>query len=160
MLKITKNQTKSIRMMFNWPLRLNNSLSGAPTVGPMLDVSLPQLGIDRITAKVDTGAFSGSLHAQDIQESKEDGKRQLRFRPYGSVHGVVTVDKYHRRTVKSSNGQRSDRFAFNTAVVVEGKTYPITITLSDRSAMKYQMLIGRNFLETHGFIVDVSKNNL
>jgi len=145
-------------MNFDW-LSKNNDET-VPTVGSIMDVSIPQLGISKIVAKVDTGAFSGSLHAQDIKEFKGEGrKRQLQFRPYGSMHGLVSVEKYHRRSVKSSNGQATDRFAFNTDIVIEGKHYPMTITLSDRSTMRYQMLIGRKFLKTHGFLVDVSLDN-
>ncbi len=145
-------------MKFDW---LNSSRhQTALTVGRVLDVSLPELGIPIITAKVDTGAFSGSLHAHDIRVVKTtDNTRQLQFKPYGSKREVVTIDKYHRRNVKSSNGVAVDRYAFETTIEILGRDYPIVISLSDRSSMRYQMLIGRKFLKTHGILVDVSLNN-
>lgn len=128
------------------------------TVGMLLQVSLPLLGVKSLTAKVDTGAFSGSLHATDIQEIEINNKKCLQFIPHGKKTAVC-VDNFHSRTIKSSNGHRSLRYAIETEVLIMGKRYPLTITLSDRASMKYPMLIGRKFLRTHGFLVDVSINN-
>ena len=145
-------------MKFDW---LNSSKHQTVlTVGRVLTVGLPELGITELAAKVDTGAFSGSLHAYDIREvTTADGTPQLQFKPADKNHEVVSISIYHRRNVKSSNGQISDRYAFETMIEIMGQQYPITISLSDRSSMKYQMLIGRKFLKTHGFLVDVSLNN-
>lgn len=128
------------------------------TVGMLLQVSLPLLDVKSLTAKVDTGAFSGSLHAADIKEIDSGSTKLLQFTPHGKS-SPVTVEKFHSRTIKSSNGHRSLRYAIETEVLIMGKRYPITITLSDRASMKYPMLIGRKFLRTHGFLVDVSINN-
>ena len=128
------------------------------TVGTLLHVDLPVLAVQNMVAKVDTGAFSGSLHATDIQEIKSGKTKQLQFVPHGKTT-PVKFDSFHRRQIKSSNGQVSNRYAIDTDIVILGDSYPITITLSDRSSMKYPMLIGRNFLQTHGFLVDVSINN-
>lgn len=144
-------------MIFAWTLK---NKSGAPqVVGPVLDVSIPSLGISSVEAKVDTGAFSGALHAVEIKEIKTaEGTKLLQFKPYGSTHELVTVETYHKRYVKSSNGQTARRYAFETEVVILGRRYPMIITLSNRSSMKYQMLVGRKFLRTNGFLVDVSMN--
>lgn len=129
------------------------------TVGRVLSVGLPELGIDMLTAKVDTGAFSGSLHATKIHEIGTGKHKQLQFVPLGGTNKPVVVDTYHRRSVKSSNGQVSQRYAFQTSILIMGQSYPIVISLTDRSSMKFQMLIGRKFLQTHGFLVDVSLIN-
>lgn len=128
------------------------------TVGMLLQVNLPLLGVKSLTAKVDTGAFSGSLHATKIKEIETNNAKLLQFTPHGKS-SPVTADKFHSRIVKSSNGQRSLRYAIETDVIIMGRSYPITITLSNRDSMKYPMLIGRKFLRTHGFLVDVSINN-
>ena len=130
------------------------------TVGPVLDVDLPLFGIDNLPAKVDTGAFSGALHATKIREVVgDDGKIYLRFLPLGSHDHTLEVASFHRRRVKSSNGIVARRYAIDTDVRILGQTYPITITLTNRGSMKYQMLIGRRFLQVHGFLVDVSHEN-
>lgn len=127
------------------------------TVGSVLQVDLPLLGIEGLQAKVDTGAFSGALHATRVREVKDkDGRKHLRFQPLGSRDHTIEVDTYHKRKVKSSNGLVSTRYAIDTEVDILGQRYAITLTLTNRKAMKYQMLVGRNFLRLHGFLVDVS----
>ena len=143
-------------MTLNWT-KLKKTKS-PKIVGTLLQVNLPKIGVKGLIAKVDTGAYSGSLHADDIKEVVTGKAKQLQFTPHDKSTSVI-VDNYHSRTVKSSNGHRSTRYAIETEVEIIGKRYPITITLSDRSSMKYPMLIGRKFLRTHGFLVDVSINN-
>jgi hypothetical protein len=129
------------------------------TVGRRLIVDLPLLGMEAVEAKVDTGAFSGALHATRIREIvDQQGTRHLRFAPLGSSDHTLEVASFHRRRVKSSNGLVSVRYAIDTEVEILGTAYPITVTLADRSLMKSPMLIGRNFLRLHGFLVDVNHN--
>lgn len=130
------------------------------TIGRLLKVRLPLLGIEKLQAKVDTGAFSGALHATNIREiTDKHGKKQLSFALLGDASHAVQTENYHKRRVKSSNGQAANRYAIDTEIEIFGERYPITLTLANRSAMKYQMLIGRNFLRRHGFLVDVNWNN-
>ena len=145
-------------MQFTWSSF--KKAKSARTVGAKLLVDLPLLGIKEVIAKVDTGAFSGALHATAIKEVEDDkGQKQLRFNPLGSSDHTIEVDSYHKRRVKSSNGVVSNRYAIDTEVSFYGKTYPITLTLADRSAMKRPVLIGRNFLRIHGFLIDVNHKN-
>ena len=142
-------------MKFTWSSF--KKAEAAKTVGSVLPVDLPLLGIEALAAKVDTGAFSGALHATSMREIVDNkGVKHLRFSPLGSPGHTIEIDSYHKRRVKSSNGLISTRYAIDTEVRILGQTYPITITLTDRQAMKYQMLIGRNFLRLHGFLVDVT----
>lgn len=146
-------------MKFTWSQF--KKVSTPKTVGRLLQLDLPLLGIEAIVAKVDTGAFSGALHATRIREVQDKlGNKRLRFCPLGSSDHTIEVATYHRRKVKSSNGMETLRYAIDTEVRIQGQTYPIAITLTDRSPMKRQMLIGRNFLRIHGFLVDVSQHNL
>lgn len=132
----------------------------AKTIGRVLNVDLPLLGIEALPAKIDTGAFSGALHATKIREViDKQGLKHLRFSPIGSPAHTIQIDTYHKRRVKSSNGVVSARYAIDTEVSILGRTYPIILTLTDRRVMKYQMLIGRNFLRLHGFLVDVNRQH-
>ena len=127
----------------------------ARTIGPKLIVDLPLLGIEAVTAKVDTGAFNGSLHATKMCEVGNG--RRLQFSPLGSSDHIIEIDNYHKRRVKSSNGLISIRYAVDTEVEILGLVYPITLTLTNREPMRHQMLIGRKFLRLHGFLVDVNQ---
>jgi hypothetical protein len=130
------------------------------TIGHYITVDLPGLGIEDVRAKVDTGAYSGALHATRLREvTDKQGGRHLRFSPLGSPDHTIEVDSYHRRRVKSSNGIISTRYAIDTDVNIAGQVYPITLTLTNRGSMKFPMLLGRNFLRIHGFLIDVGQNS-
>lgn len=142
-------------MKFTWTTF--KKAQAAKTIGRVLQVDLPLLGIEALTAKVDTGAFNGALHANRIREVVDkQGQAQLRFSPLGSPGHTIEIDSYHKRRVKSSNGLATSRYAIDTEVTILGQTYPITLTLTNRNDMRYQMLVGRKFLRLHGFLVDVN----
>lgn len=145
-------------MKFTWTSF--KKAEAAKTVGSLLRLDLPLLGIEALTAKVDTGAFSGALHASRMREvTDKQGTKHLRFSPLGSAGHTIEIDAYHKRRVKSSNGLMAIRYAIDTEVSILGEIYPITLTLTNRASMKYQMLIGRNFLRLHGFLVDVNRKS-
>lgn len=143
-------------MKFTWTSF--KKAEAAKTIGPVLPVDLPLLGIEGVKAKVDTGAFNGALHATKMREiADQQGGRHLRFSPLGSSDHTIEIDSYHKRRVKSSNGMVSNRYAIDTEVAILGQVYPITLTLTNRVSMRHQMLIGRKFLRLHGFLVDVNQ---
>jgi hypothetical protein len=103
-------------------------------------VRLPQLGIGLITAKVDTGARSAALHAEDIEIH---GSR-VRFRVSinGRHHHCEMSLAGHRR-VKSTSGHSEARAVIETDVVVGHHRFPAEITLTNRTDMGVPMLLGR-----------------
>ena len=117
-------------------------------------VDFPLFGVKGAVAKIDTGAYTGALHATNIVRTKVDGKKQLHFTPHRGK--PTTVTDFRVTTVKSSDGVDAQRYVVSTVVTIRGKDYPISITLSDRSGMKRKVLIGRRFLRQQGFMVDVS----
>ena len=128
-----------------------------PVLGAFEVIGLPEFGIDDMVAKIDTGAYSGAVHCEVIEEIDIDGKKKLRFIPTEDHQPHVT-DRYARTMVRSSNGLQSERFLIDTEIVIKGQSYPITIGLSNRSEMRYDMLIGRRFLRENGMLVDVRIN--
>ena len=142
-------------MKFTWSTF--RKAESAKTIGHQIVVDLPLLGIQSVPAKVDTGAFTGALHVTNVRElHNKKGETCLRFSPLGSKNHTIQVNTYHKRKVKSSNGQVSARYTIDTSVEILGETYPITITLTNRKHMKYPMLIGRNLLRIHGFLIDLN----
>lgn len=126
-------------------------------IGSFEKVSFPDFGIIDVIAKVDTGATSGSLHATHIKEvTLPTGEKAVRFRPYGAKPSV-TVSSYKYKQVRSSNGESAMRFVIPTSIIIKGVYYPIEVSLADRTLMKKGVLIGRRFLRSHGFVVDVKK---
>ncbi|MEX0881332.1 MAG: RimK/LysX family protein [Candidatus Saccharimonadales bacterium] len=127
------------------------------TIGAFAKVSFPDLGIYNTIAKVDTGALSGALHATNIVVVKlPTGERALKFTPYGQKK-PARLTAYRRKKVRSSNGALEWRYVIRTTIVIRDVSYPINITLADRSQMMKAVIIGRRFLRRHGFLVDPKK---
>lgn len=122
-------------------------------IGSEIKVIFPEFENLHIAAKVDTGAYSGSLSCQDTYIKEEDGLQKLFFKPTGTDK-FYSRNTYHVIAVKSSNGQKEQRYSILTKVTIQGETYPIRITLANRANMKYPVLIGRRFLKSHKFIID------
>lgn len=104
----------------------------------------------KIIAKTDTGADTSSIHAENIRTDGETIHFEIEGHP-------VTLDKYFTKNVRSSNGELQERHYVTLPIYIGGKRYMLKTTLSDRSAMKHPMLIGRRFLREHKQMVDVSR---
>lgn len=125
----------------------------AKTIGILEKVIFPQFHDATTTAKIDTGAYSGALHCTKIEERDAKGGKQLVFSPLESA-GECIYDEYWTKHVRSSNGERQERYFITTEIVIDGQIYEIMLSLTDRSDMKYQVLIGRRFLRENHFIID------
>lgn len=128
-------------------------------IGAFERVSFPEFKIENVTAKIDTGAYTGALHCTKIQEVETDHGIVLQFSPFDHPEIVQSTENYMIRHVKSSNGGRQKRYFIDTEIEIEGKVFPILLSLADRSEMKWPVLIGRRFLRTHGLVVDVTRIN-
>lgn len=112
-------------------------------------VALPELGINKIKAKVDTGARTSALHAFSLRPFKEDGKDKMTFdiHPLQNNIDVIvtcTADIIDKRWVSDSGGHREERYVITTPIFIGGKTWPIEITLTERDSMLFRMLLGRS----------------
>lgn len=127
-------------------------------------VSLPQLGIPEIKAKIDTGARSSALHAFAIETFRLDGKEMVHFKvhPYqrDTERTIITeAELLDYRTVRSSNGKTQLRPVIETVVQLGEKQWSIELTLTNRDAMGFRMLLGRQALRKI-WLVDSGKSFL
>ena len=111
-------------------------------------VSLPQLGIDRIKAKVDTGARTSALHGFEIEPFEEHGVQRVRFRIHPiqrDTHTVLecTADVIDRRKVRDSGGHQEMRWVIRSDIVIGEHRWPAELTLTSRDDMLFRMLLGR-----------------
>lgn len=114
----------------------------------------PELRFLNIDIKVDTGAYTSSIHCTNIAE--EDGAIVATFLdPMHPKYNDVKMyfEDYEITTVRSSNGMIEKRYEVQSIIRLFKKDYKITLTLSDRIAMRYPVLLGRKFLSKK-FIVD------
>lgn len=139
---------------------MNITLQPHTTIGSFECVSLPELKIHDTIAKVDTGAYSGAVHCSSIRliKRKSDGVNVVRFVPSDNHHHIIETEHYSIVDVKSSNGHRAKRYLIETEMILQGKSYPVTIGLSNRSSMHREVLIGRRFLRDNNILVDVRIN--
>jgi hypothetical protein len=134
------------------------------TIGRIDKVDLLELSLLNISVKVDTGAFTSTIHSHHIKEVIMDGEKQIEFQLLDPSHPkykdvLFKTKRYKKRSVKNSFGKSEQRFVIETTIVLFGEEYPIELSLSERSDMKYPILIGRKLLNKR-FIVDTSKQNL
>lgn len=127
-------------------------------------VSLPELGIDAVKVKIDTGARSSALHAFDVETFHRRGKTMIRFKVHPqqrdsrtTVSAVAELLEYRR--VKSSGGHETLRPVVLTVVQLLGQSWPIELTLVSRDAMGFRMLLGRQAVRGR-FLVDPGKSYL
>lgn len=133
-------------------------------IGRLEKVHLPEWGLEDIDAKVDTGAYSSSLHCHHIHLVDGSEGKKVRFNLLDPDHPAYNerlfeLDVHDRREVKSSNGIAEERVFVKTKIRIGNDVYDIELSLADRSEMKYPLLLGRKFLRER-FLVDVSKTNL
>ncbi|MBF8149784.1 ATP-dependent zinc protease [Winogradskyella sp. F6397] len=122
-------------------------------------VDFPELKLNTIDVKIDTGAYTSAIHCSKIRE--ENDKLYCIFESKGHPNfksEEVVFNTYTYTDVKSSNGYKENRYKIKTTVVFFGKSYKINLTLSTRDDMKFPVLIGRQFLKNK-FLVDVDLKN-
>jgi hypothetical protein len=130
-------------------------------IGRVDKADFPQLHLENIDIKIDTGAYTSSIHCHHIKETSVDGEPRIEFQLFDPSHAeynnkTFSVKEYEKKTVKNSFGQTEDRYVFKTVITLFDRTYPIDLSLSERSEMKYPVLIGRKLLNRR-FLVNTAR---
>ncbi|WP_424934057.1 30S ribosomal protein S6--L-glutamate ligase [Amaricoccus macauensis] len=125
-------------------------------------VSLPDLGLPAIKAKVDTGAKTPALHASVIEPFGPADNPQVRFMLQPNPDNpdleiTCSAPVIDRRYVTSSNGDSEQRYVISTHIKIADRTWPIEVTLTDRSSMAYRMLLGRSAIDSD-MVVDPNRS--
>lgn len=123
-------------------------------------VDLPGLGLTDIHAKVDTGAYTCSLHCS----SAEVVNGKLEFVLFDEEHPEFTgmkfsFKKFDQREIKNSFGEAELRFVIKTKIKIHDHLIRAEFSLSNRGNLKFPVLLGRKILR-HRFLIDVTKKDL
>ena len=110
--------------------------------------SLPGLGLPAIKARVDSGAATSSLHAFNIVCFHRDGELWISFEvhPLQKDRSVVVRHEapvLEQRGVRNTSGISETRYVIREELVLGEQRWPIELTLTNRDAMGYRMLLGR-----------------
>lgn len=140
-----------------------SSESDKIVIGRVERVDLPRFGLYGLEAKIDTGARTSSIHCADVRVEAEDddGLRHISFTLLDPEHPDYNGRRFRARrvdtrTVRSSNGEEQERHVIAAEIVIAGRAIRTELTLADREAMNYPVLVGRRLL--HGtFVVDVAR---
>ena len=132
------------------------------TIGWRERVELLDFDDSVIKAKMDTGARTSSLHATHISESEESGVKYVAFRLKTNINNkkkykFFKCELKEWRIIKNSGGDEEYRPVVRTKVKIGKKIMAIEITLTQRSRMSYDMLIGRTALRKK-FLIDSGKS--
>ena len=134
------------------------------TVGRIEKVDFPDLVLSGIEAKIDTGAYTSSIHCESVKAIIKDGQEYVTFTLLDAHHPLFHKKKFTlplkaEKLIKNSFGQAESRYVIQTKVVLFEEIFDIELSLADRSQMDYPVLLGRKLLKKR-FIVDVSRINL
>ena len=110
--------------------------------------ALPQLKVPAIKVRVDSGAKTSALHAEQITPFEKEGEKWIRFIVHPiqrNTKGAIECEAkiIDKRIVKSSTGTRESRYVINTEISLGDQVWTIELTLTNRDSMGYRMLLGR-----------------
>src|SRR5690606_18014154 len=105
----------------------------------------------RLTARIDSGATTTSIHATQVQLFERDGKRWVRFHADNGRGKDVTLElpRVRRVLIKGEGTNLEERQVVMIEVQIGSLRQKIEATLSDRDNYHFPLLIGRNFLRNH-----------
>jgi hypothetical protein len=114
----------------------------------------------RMRARIDSGAASSSIHAENVVEKVNDGKTYVQFATVDDEGKVYLLFKEVVKTIKvrSASGLKR-RYVVKMKVILGGKEHEINVNLIDREEMTYKFLVGRNLLMGR-YIIDVSQSRI
>lgn len=126
-------------------------------------ISLPELGLRDFAVKVDTGAKTTALHAEDIETFQREGEKWVRFKSPaipGTAPRVCEFPIFTKRDITNTSGTPETRLVIRTPLVLAGRKWKIDISLTDRGNMLFPLILGRRALRHKDIVVHPGKSYL
>ena len=135
------------------------------TIGYKDFVDFPVLKCRNVACKIDTGAYTSSIHCNQIKIIVDENKQEwLSFHLLDISHPAYNktefrTSSFKTKAVRSSNGEQEIRFLIVAVLRLFGRSFEAEFTLADRGDMRFPVLLGRKLLKKR-FIVDTARINL
>lgn len=126
-------------------------------------ISLPELGLLEFAIKVDTGAKTTALHADDIETFYKEDQKWVRFRRpdiAGMPSRVCEFPVFTKRDITNTSGTPETRIVIRTPMILAGRKWKIDISLTDRGTMRFPLILGRRALRHHNIAVHAGESYL
>jgi len=113
-------------------------------------LALPELGIQHIKCKIDTGARTSTIHADFIQADTASGIVRFGIPSNNNTTSAQIIceeEIVDQRKITDSGGHPEIRYVIRTPVTIAENSWPIEITLTNRDNMRFKMLLGRTAMK-------------
>lgn len=117
-------------------------------------LDFPELGIFQIEGKIDTGAYTSSIHCENIILANENEKEVLYVTLDLQGGKTLRFEEFKKKKIKNSFGEMEERYVIKTVFHIGRKSIRSIISLSNRDNMRFPVLIGRRLLKGK-FLIDV-----
>jgi len=133
-------------------------------IGRLESINIINLGLSGITAKIDSGAYRGSIHSTDIREEEENGRKVLKFKIFDENHPeyedkTYSFDDYKVSKFRGTEVDYHDRYVIPVTLEISGRKIEAELSLADRKDLRYPVLLGRRALKKQ-FLIDVDQKNI
>jgi hypothetical protein len=130
-------------------------------IGWRENVSLPELGIENLPAKIDTGARTSALHAVNCRIVRRDGRDLVEFAVSicnKTSSAIVAAPLIGEREIKNTSGLPERRLIIQTTLHLGSRHRLIEVSLADRERMGFELILGRSALRKLGTLVDPGRS--
>lgn len=130
-------------------------------IGRLERISLPEFNIYNVEAKIDTGAYNGSIHVSNIEEIMDGDVLILKFTLLDEEHPeyngkVFETRSFQKKVVRNSSGSTDVRYLIPVRLILKNREFDVKLGLSNRKDMRYPVLIGRKIIKKH-FVIDAAR---
>ena len=135
----------------------------AATIGWREMVALPDLGIARLKAKIDTGARTSALHAVELAPFVRDGAGWIAFTvPLTGTRRRLRSEApvVDQRPIRNTSGVAEARFVIETMLVLGRRHWLIEVSLANREEMEFDLILGRTAIRRHRLLVHPGRSFL
>lgn len=121
-----------------------------------------ELGVPGIKARIDSGAKTSSIQANNIKLFEKGAQEWVKFevnpiQDNRSISIKCEAQVVDKRSVKSSSGISEDRYVIKTALTLGSEVFDIELTLANRDTMEFRMLLGREAINGR-YMVNSAEN--